>query len=668
MAANASRTVALCAGLILILPAAAQDLPAPAAADPAADAPALRLADAGGSADWSGGLVSLEMLGYRDGFALEGDRGSRSLFLPLPAGVDVAKAQLVFDVEFGELLIPASAVAFRVNGVPRRAVSRGTGSLNQRIEIPLAGADLERPFARVDLDYTLFLNQDTCFSRQIAGAYVRFAPGSGVAALARDPLPDTVRAAWSLLPPEVVVAAPLAQLTPAEFQALFALATALQREARRVRLVALPESGGAGDAHIVVAPAERFGEAAAGSANLRLVRSGSGTRPGRAFILVDSARGEAAVAMLQQPWRHAAGTAAIDIAEARAWPRPRQPDDTVTLAHLGFADSERSFTTQAEWHIALPWGPLGNAQRPSRAALDVYAPRLKSRGPTVVSAWYNDRLVFSEAMRGEGGRERFEFELPRVQLRARNNLRVVAQRDEAADDCKLVQAAFPLSISPTSLIETQPLNERPATFAELVPHQGQLRLYVGKDALAAADRVVPLLVGLGQHFWPDAAAPRVTLFEPGVELNPDGAFFVVGDPRWNPEAPVRFDQGRVRVRSAATGEPLTELDFAGDSGATVLQMTQASGQGGAWLRSGDGWRSAPSARLLFEDENVALLDPRGTGLALRVGAARDYRIDYPETRGWFDATGKWRTALFVLGWLVLAALLLILFRRRGPRA
>lgn len=668
MAATASRAVALCAGLILVLPAAAQDTPAPAAADPAAGAPAVRLADAGGSADWSGGLVSLEMLGYREGFALEGDRGSRSLFLPLPAGVDIARAQLVFDVEFGELLIGPSALAFRVNGVPRRAVSRGTGSLSQRIEIPLSARDLELPYARVDLEYTLFLNQDTCFSRQIAGAYVRIAPASGLAAVARDAVPGSVRGAWSLLPAEVTVAAPLAQLTAAEFQSLFALATELQREARRVRLVPLAERGGAGDAHIVVAPAERFGDAAAGSANLRLVRSGGAGRAERAFILIDSARGESAVAMLRRPWREAAGTAAIDVADARPWPQPRRPDDTVTLADLGFADSERSFTTQAEWHIALPYGPLGAAQRPARAALDVYAPRLQSRGPTVLSAWYNDRLVFSEALKNEGRRERFEFELPRVQLRARNNLRVVAQRDEASDDCSLVQAPFPLSISPASLIEGQPLNERPATFAELVPHQDGLRLYVGKDALAAADRVIPLLVGLGEHFWPDVAAPRVTLFEPGVELNPEGPFFVVGDPRWEPKAPVRFDQGRVRVRSASTGEAMTELDFASGSGGTVLQMTEAAGHGGAWLRSADDWRSAPSVRLLFEDENVAILEPRGTGLALRVGAARDYRVDYPEARGWFDATGRWRTALFVLGWLVLAALLLFLFRRRGPRA
>lgn len=620
----------------------------------------------GGSTQWTGSLVSLERLGYRDGFALEGDRGGRSLFLPLPPGVDVARAQIVFDLEFGELLIPASAVQFRVNGTPRRAVSRGTGALTQRVEIPLVGHDLDLPYARIDMDYTLFLNQDTCFSRQLAGAYVRISPGSGIAAVAAEALPSSVRAAWSLLPPEVIIAAPLAQLSQAEFQTLFALATMLQREAHTVRLVALGPDGKAGEAHIVVAPAERYAGGAAGDANLRLVRSGtSASRADRAFILIDSARGEAAVAMLQKPWRDAAGAEAIDV--AAAWPQPRRPDDTVYLSDLGFSDSERSFTTTGEWHIPLPYGPMGVAQRPARAALDVYGPLLTAHGPTVLSAYFNDRLVFSAAMKNEGRPERFEFELPRAQLRARNNLRVVAQRDEAADDCQLVQAAYPLSISPDSLIETSPLHERPSTFAELVPHQAELSLYVGKDALTAADRVIPLLVALGQHFWPDVPAPTVSLFDPGAELRPEGSFFVVGEPRWDPQAYVRFDQGRVRVRSAATGEALTELDFASPSGATVLQMIEAGNQGGAWLRSADGWRSAPSTRALFEDENVAILGPKGVTLALRVGPARDYRIDYPEARGWFEATGKWRTTLFVLGWLVLAALLLFLFRRRGPR-
>jgi len=250
-----------------------------------------------------------------------------------------------------------------------------------------------------------------------------------------------------------------------------------------------------------------------------------------------------------------------------------------------------------------------------------------------------------------------------MQLRARNNLKIVAQRDQAAADCKLAQAPYPLSLSPDSVIETKPLNETPATFAELVPHQQRLQLFVGKDALGSVAQIVPLLVSLGEHFWPDVPPPQLQLFEPGAEIKPTGPFFVIGDPQWSPRAWVRFDGGRVRLRSNATGEPLMLLDFAGDAPVTVLQMVETGGFGGVWLKSTGGYATGPARRALFEDENLAFLSPAGGQLALRIGETRDYRVDYPESKGWFAETGALRPVLFVLAWVIVIGLLVYLYRR-----
>src|SRR5947208_1102932 len=80
---------------------------APAA--PAPEAPAVRVENAGGATNWNSTIVSLEQLGYLDGFTLEGDQGRRALFFPMPPGVPVGHAALVFDIEFSELLIPSSS-------------------------------------------------------------------------------------------------------------------------------------------------------------------------------------------------------------------------------------------------------------------------------------------------------------------------------------------------------------------------------------------------------------------------------------------------------------------------------------------------------------------------------------------------------------------------------
>jgi len=628
----------------------------PAPAQPAADGGA-----AGGATDWSSTLVSLERIGYLDGFTVEGSQGTRRLFFPLPPGVPVARARLSFDVEFGELLIPESSLQFRVNDIVRQAVRRGDSGIRRRVEIPLTAQDLEKDFVRLELDYSLFVHPDVCLSQKLVGAYAHLTPSSGLAVVSADALPRTVQAALSLLPRDVTVATALAELTPEQFQALFALSTTLFRNGHRVTYQNLA-LGAPTRAHIVMAPADSYPTAAdplAGGANLRLVRSGGG-----AFILIDSARALAAAAMLRPPWREAAVAGQIDVTAAAGWPQPRDPDEIVRLKTLGFDDSERLFGFSTDWHIALPFGPLGNGQRPARVALEVYGPKVAAvRGPTFISAYFNDRLVHSAALKELGKSEVLEFDLPRLQLRARNNLKIVAQRDETSGDCKLAKASYPLSLSPDSVIETRPLNETPATFAELVPHQQRLEVHIARDALASVTDIIPMLVALGEHFWPDVPAPQLRVFEPGAEIQPAGPFFVIGDAQWAPRAYVQFDQGRVRLRSVATGEPLMLLDFAADTNLTVLQMVEAAGQGGAWLKTTSGYASGPARRTLLEDENLAFLGPTGGQLALKIGETRDYRVDYPEAKGWFEDTGALRPALFAIAWAAIIGLLVYLYRR-----
>lgn len=633
--------------------------PQPVAADEL-KLPPLDVAEAGGASDWNSTTMSLERVGFTEGFTLEGSQGTRRLFLPLPPGVPVARAQLAFDVEFGELLIPDSSLQFRVNDTIRQSTRRGTTGTTRRVVIPLTATDLEKDFVELEIDYALFVHPDVCLSQKLVGAYAHLTPGSGLQVVSREPLPPTVQAALSLLPRDVIVAAPLAALGEDQFQALFHLATLLFRQGHKVAYEDL--GTGPTNAHIVLAPASRYlraGAPLAGNANLRLVRSRTG-----AFILIDAARPLAATAMLRPPWREAASAAEIDVAAVGDWPALREAEDIVRLKRLGFDDSERLFGFSTEWHIALPFGPMGISQRPARASLEVYGPRIAEiRGPTFISIYFNDRLVHSAALKEAGKGELLEFDLPRIQLRARNNLKIVAQRDQLAADCKLAQAPYPLSLSPDSIIETRPLNEMPATFAELVPHQQRLELYVARDALAAVAQIIPMLVSLGEHFWPDIPPPRLRVYEPGAALAPAGPFFVIGDPQWSPRAWVRFDEGRVRLRSNATGEPLMLLDFAGDASTTVLQMVEAGGHGGVWLKSTAGYGGGPARRALFEDENLAFLAPNGGQLALRIGETRDYRVDYPESKGWFAESGALRPALFVIAWVIIIAGLVYLYRR-----
>jgi hypothetical protein len=92
-------------------------------------------------------------------------------------------------------------------------------------------------------------------------------------------------------------------------------------------------------------------------------------------------------------------------------------------------------------------------------------------------------------------------------------------------------------------------------------------------------------------------------------------------------------------------------------------MVEASGHGGVWLKSTAGYAGGPARRALFEDENLAFLATNGSQLALRMGETRDYRVDYPESKGWFAESGALRPALFIIAWVVILAGLVYLYRR-----
>jgi len=231
----------------------------------------------------------------------------------------------------------------------------------------------------------------------------------------------------------------------------------------------------------------------------------------------------------------------------------------------------------------------------------------------------------------------------------------------------VVSLSQPISLSPSSPVLLKPITETPSTFAELVPYQRSLHVYVASDALTAAAQLIPFLVATGEFFWPDVPPPALSFFEPGGTLKPDGMFLVVGDPKWAPEdAPVEFVNGRVKISSNATGKPVAMLDMSSDADWSVLQMAHAAGYTGAWLRTASGYGNLPAQRLVFEDENVALLDRRGVQMALRAGPTKDYQVEYPEAVSWFDTHRRTRIVLFVLAWLA-AAMAVIYGLRRARR-
>jgi hypothetical protein len=644
-----------------------------AAAEPEPETPATAVADAAPLATaqgpgpvalgrwWRTAQVRLEDLGWADGYLLEGSTGARDLYLPVPRGVDARAAHVGLNVRFGDSLIADSTVMLSVNGTPRRTLRRadaGQAGIAQ-VRLPLTRHDLDRDFVHVRFDYTQLADRDVCFSEALGGAWTRIEPDSGLALVTGDTPPTSVRAAWSLLPREVVVAADFTSLDADEFQDLFRLASLLRAERRDYRLLQVPARTALKDvpAHIVLADAAVIDAAARNDGpSMHVAHTGDTAR------LVLERGSASTVKVLGRPWSGIAGAdtlAGAGLAEAlRAKPR-----DQLRLADLGFSDGERRFRRQTRWDIPLPFGAMGPALRPDGAQLQVFAPDTSGAGkPTVLSAYYNDQLVYSGTLAASNDAQTVAFALPHHLLRARNQLSLVAQRDPAPGGCGSASAAHAISIAPASRILLKPVTEPPATFAELVPHEANLRIYLPGSALEAAQHVIPFLVAAGAHFWPSAPPPPIEFYAPDQPLQPEGPFLVLGQPQGELQAPIRFDQGKVRLVTAAGGHEFAALEMQPAASWALLQMAQVGGQAGAWVVAPGGYASLPTQRLLFEDEDVAVLDRSGVQMALRVGPTRDYEVSYPEADSWFDAAGRTRVLLFIVAWLAIASVIVYLLR------
>jgi hypothetical protein len=611
---------------------------------------------------WKTAQVRLEDLGWNDGFLLEGATGSRDLYLPVPAGIDARSAHVALNVHYGDSLIGESTVMLSVNGAPRRTLRRAAAGPAGyvQVQLPLTRRDLKREFVHVRFDYTQLADRDVCFSEALAGAWTRIEPDSGLTLAAGDLPPTTVRAAWALLPREVAIAADFSSLDPDEFQALFRLASRLRTEGREYRLLPVAPATALKNvpAHIVLAEPGAMGAAALpGSRSLYVTHSGGGAR------IVLERGNPSAVKVLSHSWRGAPGAGFLEVAGIADSPLRGKGRNSLRLSDLGFSEGERRFHRTTRWDLPLPFSAMGPAMRPDWMQLQVYAPDASGSGkPTVLSAYYNDRLVYSGTLAGSNTVQSVDFALPRHLLRARNQVSLVAQRDPAPGPCGTVATAHPISIAPASRILLKPVTDLPETFADLVPYEASLKIYLPDTALAAAEHLIPFLVAAGAHFWPSAAPPPLEFYAPDKPFEPDGPFLVVGQPASELEAPVKFDQGRVRIETAAGGQEFAMLEMQPVAGWALMQMAQAGGYAGAWVMAPGGYEGLPSQRILFEDEDVALLDREGVQMALRVGATRDYEVTYPDADSWFDAAGRMRILLFIGAWLAIATVIVYLLR------
>ncbi|WP_050577166.1 cellulose biosynthesis cyclic di-GMP-binding regulatory protein BcsB [Pseudomonas cremoricolorata] len=193
--------------------------------------------------DWVSRSISLKDLGIANPIVLDQADNRQSFFLPVPRTVAISDAQLELNGQFirGEEL-PAT---FRVglDGQPRIAerVTRGEGDVNRKL--PVDTGQHMSGFVRLSVDWSSPVSEEFCSPPRPTANILTLSPQTRLTYRFSLASLKTLSDAWSILPADPVILVAAGPLARESFDSAWRVGVALERNARRSKVQALPQVG-----------------------------------------------------------------------------------------------------------------------------------------------------------------------------------------------------------------------------------------------------------------------------------------------------------------------------------------------------------------------------------------------------------------------------------------
>ncbi|WP_299309594.1 hypothetical protein [uncultured Croceicoccus sp.] len=604
-----------------------------------AAAPALQRAMAAPSAAQAAGSVSrfitLGELGLSDGFEMDGLSGTRELYFPIPAGLDIDDMRLRLRYRSDAAFESRRAVGIEIGGRTRFTAALPDGYSEGVIDIPLSPDMIEGGFLAARIVYSGAITEDRCVDQRVSGAYLAFDGTGGLSArFGRGGLSD-IGVLAAAMPRAVDIVLP-PNPRPAEAAAALSL------------LLGFPDARLVGDRD---APAT--GDARWSSGTVRIARGN-----GSALTVVDGSDGPAlqiggddpaaAVRFLRSKGRTLAATPAAATAGRTA----TGDAQTLTIADLGADTTPKSFAESAEWGVSIPASAIPAGERMTGAELDVAVAADGGATTPVISVTMNGVLLAS-ATAAMDEPTRIPVTFPAGIVASRNRMEVRVTRQTAGGDCRFAPQGYPAQLLPSSRIVTAPAGS-PADFSDLPAalNGGFTAVLRGPGDLGPVAALLGPLV--------NADADLAVTYGEVPDHGP--VVFVGTDAPAGFDPVVRFDQGAIRLDSPA-GE--TILDSAAIARHTTVQFGEMGDRTLLWIRPGSAFaslaQSAEPAVLGFG--NVAFLDGDRIDFAFNSERERLIDIRYPDRFSVWQFFERYRLWIIGLGWLLVTLGFVYLLRR-----
>ena len=203
---------------------------------------------AGQFAEWSGTTpvtreLSLRELGFAQPLVLAGRDDRRELYLPVPAGVPTAGAELALEARYLRGHPGRSALQLAVDGDPvfARTLTDAQGDAGQMVGID--GLPRDSGFVRFGIGWWSVVSEQRCADQGAPGNTLRVSPDSRFRYRFDAAAVDTVAKAWGALPGRVRVLVEGRRLAAPAYDAAWRIGAVIENAGRRTEVVALPAVG-----------------------------------------------------------------------------------------------------------------------------------------------------------------------------------------------------------------------------------------------------------------------------------------------------------------------------------------------------------------------------------------------------------------------------------------
>ena len=601
--------------------------------------------------------LTLADTGLRQGHFFEGAYGvhSQDFFFPLPQGATLRQGSLRVYFRASPLLNSAASLRLDINGKPSRLLSLENREQVSFIDIPLDREAIQRDALRLTVKAVLSNGENRCLDeRRLALHFVQILPQTAVT-LALDPATN-LAAAWTSLPAQVKIGMPQTH-SPSVAATLLQTAVWLRGMGRQVSFTAYPQA-----ADVMVGSevelSRRYPGALPQGSNKDGALALTHDNAGKPLILLTDRLLARSLASQPLPW---AGLLREGQYRHGKTVSPAYNREVVDLIAAGLGETQY-VSRNIEWSIDLAAPLIPADKRLQRLVVNIVSAPQPEEGLQLLQVFLNGILQEVRPLDRDGKPHTLRFDLETSSQRSGiNNLRIAVQRTDKQGNCHGDMSAFPVQLMPGTRIELSDADIKPASFNDLRTHFAKgMDIYLTPESQTNLAQELQMAASVFSNLGLNIAENRVHFLKTGEPFKPQRPFVLIGRGVSPDKAGVHLNRGRIQVLDG-NKQPLLDLDRLPGVGLAQL-VSQGEELGLSLLAPAGGMLPTPE-KLHLDRDNVAFFTEQGVTLTLDTREPAISKIEYPDYGGWFDWFAQHRFWIIALGWMLIGATMVGLYRK-----